>query len=159
MMKARSARRSDCAGILKLAREAHKSSRFKKLAFNEAACLDAIQRHIGFGLPPSIGATALFVVGGEKIEAALGATCTPLYGCLGATLITDTFWFSSRAAHSRSGLEVLAAFHRWAAQCDGPYVIRQGVTDFIAEDPSRAGALLGRKGFRKAGHIYEKDCL
>lgn len=153
-MSAKLARHADVPGILKLAKLAHRKSRYAQVPFDEDRCAVAIRRHIGLGLPPSVGAAALFIVEGE---AALGAVCLPLYECLGALLITDTFWFS-RGKNPRAGLSVLRAFHSWAGQCDGPHVIRQGVTDFIS-DPDRTGKVLEMKGFRRAGAIYEKECF
>lgn len=154
-MKARMARQSDCSGVVSLARQAHTASRYRDIPFNEEACLDAVRRHVGMGLPPSNGATALFVAGEDQIEAALGAMCYPLYECLGAIVITDVFWYGENG----SGLAVLREFHRWAEKCGSPYVLRQGVTDFILTDPDRTGAVLARQGFRRAGHIFEREHL
>lgn len=158
-MTARMARMGDCDEIQALAKEAHRRSIYANLPFNEAQAKSAIQRHVGMGFPPSLGATAIFVAGHGRIEAALAAVCMPLYESLGALLITDAFWFSSKTASARSGLQVLEAFHDWAAKCSGPHVIRQGVTDFIAADPERVGCALQRRGMRRAGLIYEKECL
>lgn len=154
-MTARLARHSDVPKILKLAKAAHRKSRYASVPFDEGQCLAAIRHHIGMGLPPSPGGTALFIAG--DIEAALGAMCVPLYECLGAVMITDTFWFS-RGKDPRAGLSVLRAFHSWAGQCAGAHVIRQGVTDFISNH-ERTGKVLEHKGFRKVGAIYEKECL
>lgn len=158
-MQGRMARQSDAENILKLIKRAHKDSKYRHLGLNEQRGLDAIRHMIGMGLPPGIGSTAMFVAGeGKAIDAALAAMCAPVYDCIQATLITDTFWYS-RKKNSRAGLAVLSAFHAWADTCATPYVIRQGVTNFIADDPTRAGRVLERKGFRNVGAIYEKECL
>lgn len=153
------ARQADAENILKLTKTAHRASKYAGVKLNEAQGMQAIRQMIGMGFPPSVGATAIFVAGrGDSIDAALAAVCLPVYDCLEATLITDTFWFA-RKKNSQAGLAVLSAFHAWADTCATPYVIRQGVTNFIADDPSRAGRVLERKGFRNVGAIYEKECL
>lgn len=156
-MQGRLARSADIPAIVALTQEAHKRSRYRKLPFNKGQCTEAVRRYLGLGLPPSIGATAVFV--DDKVDAVLGAVCLPLYECLGALLITDVFWFARKGASPKSGVAVLNAFHDWAAKSQGPYVIRQGVVDFIADDPERAGRLLDRRGFRRAGLIFEKEFL
>lgn len=155
-MAARLARHRDIPAIVDLAKEAHGRSAYKHVGFDDQAATRAVQRHIGMGLPPSIGSAAIFVAGEDGISAALAAICAPLYECLGALLITDVFWY---AGGGRGGVEVLDAFHDWASLCKSPYVVRQGVTDFISDSPDRAATLLTRRGLRKAGYIFEKENL
>lgn len=157
-MKARMARQSDAENILKLVKAAYRDSKYNGVGLDEKRGIEAIRYMIGMGFPPGLGSTAMFVVGDKSIDAALAAMCVPVYDCLNATLITDTFWYA-RKKNSRAGLAVLSAFHAWADTCAKPYVIRQGVTNFIADDPARAGRVLERKGLRRVGAIYEKECL
>lgn len=157
-MSVRPARFGDIPALYALMEEMHGRSIYRDVdEIDERECkrlfMGCIQRH---GQTNEGGCLVLVAERDGKVEGFIIGMLDRLYHVGRKLVATDLFFYVSERGDPRDAGRLLDEMIAWAAGAKNVVAIRPGITDAIDPD-CRARALYERRGFRKAGVIYERS--
>lgn len=149
---------TDIPEIMALMKRAHKRSRYADRCGVDVRQGKAVLLNAMFTDMEKDDSTAVLVAKNAegRICGVLAGARRPLYEALTLYMAMDVIFVVDEDAPARAAGALLDAFHDWATRPGGTVILRHGVNDAIS-DPDRVSALFQRRGFRRAGYIFEKE--
>lgn len=157
-MSIRPAKFADIPRLTELVKEGYERCKYKDLgAVDEKAAkglfMHAIQRH---GLQTEGGACVFVAERNGKVEGYIIGVLARVYHVGDHLEASDLHFFQSENGNPADAVRLFGAYIKWASGNKKVVIARNGATDIIDPDWSRAAKLFERAGFVQSGVIYER---
>lgn len=155
MVEIRAAVLADIPEIVKLAKEAHATSRYSSFSHLDVETVKAMS--IESIAQNKTGRGAFLVAdNGEGLEGCFLGTVTPLYAMLDVMVASNQFFYTAETSRVTTALRLIRTFMRWAGQTDKKLIYRLWMTDAMG-NLEQLDRMMISLGFHLSGGTYDKE--